>query len=87
MAKAAKYIVAHPNGEDHITAEKGGKVPTYATWAFYSEEHPHHSGGSGWVHLGWSFQATEEDAKRKALPDFRKHGARVTATRVLPASL
>lgn len=87
MAGRSEYIVAHPNNEDHITAIKGGKVPTFATWAYYTEEHPHYRRGAGWVHLGFSYQTNLEDAKKKALPDFRKNGMTVTATRVLPASL
>jgi hypothetical protein len=84
MAGQRAYVIAHPNGEDTVTALKGGKVPTFATWAYFTEEHPHRTGGAGWVLLGWSFQATLADAQKKALPDFRKHGAQVTATRVLP---
>ncbi|MFF8942853.1 hypothetical protein ACF1A5_11390 [Streptomyces sp. NPDC014864] len=87
MAGRKEYIIAHPNGVDHIRAWKGGKVPTHATWAYFTADQPHHSEGAGWVHLGWSFQTTLADAQAKALPDFRKHGARVTATRALPASL
>lgn len=85
MAGQRKFIIRHPNGEDFETALKGGKVPAYATWAFYTEGHPHRTAGAGWVRLGWSYQTTLEDAQRKALPDFRKHGMKVTATRVLPA--
>jgi hypothetical protein len=87
MAGRKNFIIAHPNNEDHITALKGGKVPTYATWALFTEEAPHHTEGAGWVHLGYSYQDNAEDAKRKALPDFRKVGMKVTATRVLPAGL
>lgn len=84
MAGRSAYIIAHPNNEDHITEHKGGKVPTFATWAFYTEEHPHRTEGAGWVHMGYSYQATLADAKKKALPDFRKYGRKVTATRALP---
>jgi hypothetical protein len=84
MAKRPEYVISHPNGEDHIREAKGGKVPTFATWAYYPAEHPHRTAGAGWVHMGWSYQTTLADAQRKALPDFRKHGTKVTATRVLP---
>lgn len=83
MAGRTEYVVAHPNGEDTITEIKGGKVPTFATWAFYTDDAPE-SWGRGWQRLGWSFLPTLEEAQRKALPDFRKSGLKVTATRVLP---
>jgi hypothetical protein len=76
MAAKAKYIAAHPNNEDTITVLKGGKVPTFATWAMYED---------GWRHIGYSFQATKADAAKKAAPELRKYGMRVTATRILPA--
>lgn len=84
MAGRVKYVVAHPDGEDHIEVLKGGKRPTFATWAYYTEEHPHPTEGAGWVHMGYSFQATLEEAQKKALPDFRKHGMEVTATQIIP---
>jgi hypothetical protein len=37
--------------------------------------------------MGYSYQDTLADAQKKALPDFRKNGAKVAVTRVLPASL
>ena len=80
MAGRKSYIVAHPNNEDHITELKGGKVPTFATWRLRKDT-------GEWEHMGWSFQASLEDAKKKALPDFRKYGETVTATRVLPAGV
>lgn len=87
MAGRNEYIIAHPNNEDHITEIKGGKVPTFATWVFFTEEEPHYTQGAGWVHMGWSYQTNIIDAKKKALPDCRKYGMKVTATRVLPASI
>jgi hypothetical protein len=83
MAGRAEYIIANPNNEDHATQYKGGKVPTFATWAFYPEERPHRTEGAGWVFMGWSYQATLADAKKKALPELRKYGWTVTATRAL----
>ena len=86
MAGRQSYIIANPDNESTETALKTGKVPTFATWAFYTEEAPHYSQGAGWVRMGYSYQATREDALKKALPDFRKNGHRVTVTRVLPAA-
>ncbi|HEX5705630.1 MAG TPA: hypothetical protein VFX97_20695 [Pyrinomonadaceae bacterium] len=79
MAGRSTYVVAHPDNEQTVTELKGGKVPTFATWAFYPDTNE-------WKRLGWSYLATLEDAKKKALPDFRKHGMKVTATRVLPTA-
>jgi len=87
MAGRKNYIAAHPNGVDHVKIVKGGKVPTYATWAFYPENAPHRIDGAGWVQLGYSYQTSLADAKKKALPDFRKNGMKVTATRILPAGI
>jgi hypothetical protein len=87
MAGRSEYIIAHPNNEDHIREAKGGKVPTFATWVYYPAEHPHRTQGAGWVRMGYSYQDTLADAQKKALPDFRKNGARIAVTRVLPASL
>lgn len=88
MAGRSSYIIANPNNEDTETAIKGGKVPTFATWANYTEAHPHPTKGAcGWLRLGWSYQANQEDAAKKALPEFRKYGMQVAATKVLPASL
>ncbi|HSY00439.1 MAG TPA: hypothetical protein VLG91_24105 [Streptomyces sp.] len=77
MAAKTQYIVRHANGEDVETVTKGGKVPTFATWAFFPAKNE-------WVRLGWSFQATLADAQKKALPEYKANGARVMVTRVLP---
>ena len=80
MAGQKSYIIATPDGENHITAVKGGKAPSFATWRLRKDTNE-------WEHMGWSFQTNLADAQKKALPDFRKYGETVTATRVLPASL
>lgn len=87
MAGRRSFVVAHPDNENHVTELKGGKAPTFATWVLYTEEAPHPAHGAGWLRMGWSYQTSLEDAQAKALPDFRKYGMKVTATRVLPASL
>lgn len=76
MAGRTEYVIAHPNGTDTVREVKGGKAPTFATWMI--------DDNGDWKHMGWSFQETLADAQKKALPDFRKYGATVTATRVLP---
>ena len=88
MAGRSSYIVANVEGTDSESVIKGGKVPTFATWVHYTETQPHPSKGAiGWVRVGWSYQANQADAAKKALPEFKKYGMQVTATRVLPASL
>lgn len=84
MAGRSKFIIAHPNNEDHEIDHKGGKSPKWATWVLFTEENPHHTEGAGWVRGGWSFIADENEARKKALPDMRKQGLKVTVTRVLP---
>lgn len=84
MAGRTEYVIAHPNMTDTVTEAKGGKVPTFATWAWYTTHRDLPEGQAGWVHMGWSFQETLADAQRKALPELRKHGMKVTATKVLP---
>jgi hypothetical protein len=74
MAGQAKYLVAHPNGEEVIEVRKGGKAPAFATWMVLD---------SGWEQVGWSYQATLADAVKKALPTQRAMGATVTATPVI----
>lgn len=86
MAGRNSYIIANPTNDGHLEVTKGGKVPTFATWAYFTEEDPHWSQGSGWLHVGYSYQADRQDALRKALPDMRKGGMKVTVTRVLPAA-
>lgn len=86
------YVVAHPNGEDHIRVLKGGKVPTFATWAYY-EPYSHMEGDKvvnsplDWYHVGYSYQETREVAERKALPDLKKNGIPVRVTQILPTQV
>lgn len=80
MTAQTEYRIATPDNKV-TTGWKGGKVPTFATWAFFPKGHPN---GEGWLQVGWSFQATLADAQKKCLPDFRKAGWDVRATPVLP---
>ncbi|MFE0101139.1 hypothetical protein [Streptomyces sp. NPDC059009] len=75
MTDRPTYIIEHPDGGT-IEHTKGGKVPQWATWWFDPRE-------DRWRHAGYSNLATIEEATKKALPDFRRQGARTVATRVL----
>lgn len=65
----ANYTITAPNGKTQVET-KGGKVPTFATWAKINGE---------WKHMGWSYKA---EAPKSVLPDFRKNGIETMATPV-----
>jgi hypothetical protein len=71
--KRPEYVIAHPNGEDHIREAKGGKSPVWAVWIKKDGE---------WHRTGFGYITDRARAEKSAKAG--TYGWPYTITRVIP---